>query len=683
MRHRAAAWLLAIAAAAAVAPVVAQSAAGGPGADAAERSGNGSKVSGGGSRNGRNGGNGNGAGGSNGAPAYQDALIDGGRLDPDIWFGEVAEHDTGGLPRGLRVDGIYSIIERDNDTRRRYGIGVGAFLATPLHGSWSFDGVLAAGGDTDGSLVTLWQRDMPFDGGWRAANGLGHLNSPSIDLARFQPRWFLPTSPMLGGSTEWRDPTGRQVTAGVGEPGVYTGLYVPGFERLGGTLTTVGGQMAVTRNWTAGIQYLDANDVTSVLQPRDDGREFSTASWFASTAWQDATRRLQANVLSSRNSVDGSHQGGWADAFVQDGRYGHGFGAFYLGSNLAWGNQPVGSDSAGAYYRVNYASQRWLWDAMLDYAARLGDRGSGAVTFASGSTRYQVWRDLGVGAGGTARFDENSAWSAFAYVENTWPALVNRTQLYAAGNSPKSDLALTASQTWSVPAGTRLSTTLLLGRYDDGLGSSRRFGLAVFGGGDVTGDLSLDANFQWTHSTGDAQPTSLIGNLGFTWRLLPQLSLIGTVYRSQTRSSFPLQVNSPIDEIARRPEERINDRGALLILRYETRAGSMAAPLGGAPGSGAGRVTGMVFLDANDDARFAAGEAGVANVTVVLDGRYSTRTDGQGRFEFPAVAAGTHRITVLPDNLPLPWALADDGRFEFDLSVRGTVNVDIPAQRLR
>lgn len=636
-------------------------------------------------RNGQGNGNGNGAkNGANGKgsePAYQDTLIDDGRLEPDIWTGDVPERDAGGPPRSLRIDGIYSNLDRNGVEATQYGVGVGAFLATPLHGAFSFDGVFTNGPDS--SIATLWQRDVPFDGGWRASNGLGNLNSPVIDLARFQARWLLPTSPMLGAQTEWRDPRGSQVTAGVGEPGVYTGLYVPGFQRLGGTLATAGAQMALTRNWTAGVQYLGANDVTSVLQPRDDARQFSTNSFFGSAAWQDGNHRFQVNALGSHNSFDGGHQGGWADAYIRDGRLGHGFGAFYLGSNLVWGNQPVGSDVAGAYYRVNYASRQWLWDAMLDYAAPLGDSRAEASTFASGSTRYQVWQDLGVGGGGSARFAGDTAWSAYAFVENTWPALVNRTQLYGAGNSPKKDVALTANQTWNTPAGTRLSTTFLLGRYDDGVARSTQYGVALFGGGDITNELSLDANVQWTQSTGDAQPSTLFGNLGFTWRFMPQLALIGTLYRGQTRSTLPLQVLSPIDEIARRPEERINDRGALLILRYEARAGSMAAPLGGMPGSGAGRVVGMVFLDANEDGRFAAGEQGAANVTVVLDGRYSVRTDGQGRFEFPAVAAGTHRITVLPDNLPLPWTLPDDGRVEIDVSVRATVNVDIPAQRLR
>ena len=109
----------------------------------------------------------------------------------------------------------------------------------------------------------------------------------------------------------------------------------------------------------------------------------------------------------------------------------------------------------------------------------------------------------------------------------------------------------------------------------------------------------------------------------------------------------------------------------------------MASPLGGSIGGGAGRVSGVVFLDSNDDGRFAAGELGAANMTVILDGRYSVRTDGQGRFEFPAVAAGRHSIVVVPDNLPLPWMLINEGRTEIDVPVRSTVNVDVGARRMR
>lgn len=619
--------------------------------------------------------------GKNGEPEYIDRLIDDGRLNPEIWLGEVPEHDAAGLPRGLRLDAIYSDFRREGRSSTQYGTGISAFLGTPLHGAWTFDGVLSNRDET--SIATLWQRDMPFDGGWRASNGFGNLNSPNIDLARWQPRWFLPTSPMLGASTEWRGTSGAQLAAGFGEPGVYTGLYVPGFKRLGGTLTTAGGQTELTPNLTAGLQYLGANDVRSVLQPREDPRDFSTNAFFGAAAWQDGLRRLQFNALGSRNSFDGTRGGGWIDGVIDAGRYTHGFGAFYLGSNLIWGNQSVGSDFTGAYYRINFGSRQWTWDAQADYSAPVGSGGYDATTFLSGSARYQASRDLGLGGGANARFDGNSAWSAYAFIENSWPLLLNRTQVYLASNSPKRDVTATASQIWNVPSGMRLNTTMLAGRFEDGSATSNQFGASLLGGGDISGNLTLDANVQWLYSSGDAQPTTLIGTVGFTWRIMPQLALLGTFYRSQSRSSLPLQILSPTEELARRSEVRIDDRGALLILRYETRAGSMAPPLGGRIGAAAGRVVGVVYLDANDDGRLTAGEQGVAGATVILNDRYSARTDGQGRFEFPAVAVGTHRITVLPDNVPLPWTLVDDGRREIEVTVRGTANVEVAARRTR
>ncbi len=78
-----------------------------------------------------------------------------------------------------------------------------------------------------------------------------------------------------------------------------------------------------------------------------------------------------------------------------------------------------------------------------------------------------------------------------------------------------------------------------------------------------------------------------------------------------------------------------------------------------------------------------AGEAGAPNVTVVLDGRFSVQTDASGRFDFPAVATGHHVISVVPDNLPLPWVLAGDGRAEVVITTRDRTDVNIAAQRMR
>jgi hypothetical protein len=135
------------------------------------------------------------------------------------------------------------------------------------------------------------------------------------------------------------------------------------------------------------------------------------------------------------------------------------------------------------------------------------------------------------------------------------------------------------------------------------------------------------------------------------------------------------------------PEElpsRINTdiESFFLTLRYSYRAGRPAGVLGGAPGAAAGFIQGSVFLDENDSGMRDAGEAGVANITVLLNDRFSVRTDSQGNFSFPMVATGTYTLRVLPDSLPLPWNFADDEAVQqVDVRVRQQASVDFPARR--
>ena len=59
------------------------------------------------------------------------------------------------------------------------------------------------------------------------------------------------------------------------------------------------------------------------------------------------------------------------------------------------------------------------------------------------------------------------------------------------------------------------------------------------------------------------------------------------------------------------------------------------------------------------------------------------RTDANGRFDFPAVVAGHHVVTIQSDNLPLPWALVNQGRTEVEVGTRDRVDVNIGAMRLK
>jgi SdrD B-like domain len=116
-------------------------------------------------------------------------------------------------------------------------------------------------------------------------------------------------------------------------------------------------------------------------------------------------------------------------------------------------------------------------------------------------------------------------------------------------------------------------------------------------------------------------------------------------------------------------------------LRYTEAAGSTQAPIGGSVGSAAGSIQGVIYLDENGNGKQEASERGAAQITVLLDGRFSTETDRLGRFEFPYVAAGAHTITVVSDNLPLPWSIPDEGKQTIRVFTRDQTRVVIGATK--
>ena len=126
-------------------------------------------------------------------------------------------------------------------------------------------------------------------------------------------------------------------------------------------------------------------------------------------------------------------------------------------------------------------------------------------------------------------------------------------------------------------------------------------------------------------------------------------------------------------------------RNAWIALRYDFQAGSAAVPIGAGAriGGGGGNIEGVVFLDDNGNGRLDALEARAANVSVLLDGRYATRTDAQGRFEFQFVAPGPHRVTVASDTLPLPWAMPRTGEQRVEVAPRETTRLELGATRDR
>ncbi len=102
----------------------------------------------------------------------------------------------------------------------------------------------------------------------------------------------------------------------------------------------------------------------------------------------------------------------------------------------------------------------------------------------------------------------------------------------------------------------------------------------------------------------------------------------------------------------------------------------------GTPGNGSGSVGGRVFYDANKDGRIQPDEPGAQGIEVVLDGRYRTTTDAQGRFLFPMVGIGRHQLSITLDSVPLPWGAADGAVLSIDVPLRGEAHAEIPITKV-
>ena len=642
------------------------------------------------------------------ATTYQDHYLAGGQLAADISYGEGGTTDTSSLAHSLRIDGILSLIDHRSGDRsasfNENGVLIDSQWDTAAYGGWSVNAAAQTGGsDTHNSagansasttvgrhaVLAIHQRDMAFDGGWKANNAIGDVNSVDINLLRALQRFYLPTTPILGLVSEWNGPGRTQFLGSVGQPGVFQGIRVPGFTTLGGSTSTLGAQWSPAPAWTLGGQWVTAHDVKSAptLGSAHD-QLFSSSSEIATALWQLPALRAQLSLINGRIAGLSSGQGAWLDATATVGKVQHGAGIFRVDPNLSWGNQPIISDAQGAYYRYSFQSRRWQSNAGVDYLTSLSGRGSTA-TFFSADSRFQWSRDRGLGAVMNLRqSNSHTGWSSEVYADQINSLGIGRGQLnYSQDNSGK-DTVLTLDQSWKMRVGMRLSTSISLERLrQSGLAVGQvaqdhtALGFSLFGGGELTSRLALDSNIRWEHALQGVNAPAISANVALTWQLSPLWSLLGTLYESRTGAWSSITIASPLAPPSALTTPANDDRGLFLTVRYQRAGGAHFAPLGGPPGTGWGQVSGTVYQDANKNGQLDAGEIGAPHITVLLDGRYSVQTDAQGHFEFPAVASGHHVLTAVADNLPLPWMIPGDNRTEITVETRQHTLQDIGAQK--
>jgi hypothetical protein len=352
----------------------------------------------------------------------------------------------------------------------------------------------------------------------------------------------------------------------------------------------------------------------------------------------------------------------------------------------------------GAFYRISYASRQWTNDANIELLQSVSGQAA-AGWFGNAVSRYQVNSATSLGGGANVRRYISNDQSVFAYVQHSHDLGQSRVQLdLASAQSGENDTRLQLDHEWRLgaraypgtssagdwPDALRLSHTLTLERQRSASGiRSTSHALAMLLGWDPGGAWSLQSSLQYRKvSSAQAQEAgdSLNFSLSAAWRMNRQWSLSLTAYQNTGVPGNALSVTSPLQAPAV-ASVRPQDKGVFVALRYQDAAGAPSAPVGGAPGSAAGKLVGSVYLDDNKNAKRDASERGAANVTVLLDGRYAAQTDAQGRFEFAFVAAGPHVLSVISDNLPLPWLLDKDGRTELRVFTRETSTVHIGAYK--
>jgi hypothetical protein len=644
--------------------------------------------------------------------AYVDRVLETGPQKEQAPEGEELAFNPDGWARSLRLDYSLSSQKGPSSSLTR-AIQFSGFLDTPNHGALSLTGSLnsqrveGVPGDrsSNASGRSSWrvdQRGLPLDGGWMADHSAGDISTATPLLARSLGRIFLPFIPISGLGGHWYHGDSIDLNASTGKPGLFTGIDTNGFSPSAGTVSSTGGQMQLAgqRNGisrtTAALQLIDARNIpdagsASGLNARSI---WSALAWEGAAPWattfipdltdpiplRSGGLRVQGNWMESSSNVGGRAVGGWLDAVWRTDWLQNSAGIFYLDPNLRWGSTSAASDLKGTYWRADTSARRWNLGWTVEASDSVSGT-SGRSTFGNIYGRYSLDTRDTLGATLSLRTGNGSGQS----VQMSWGHGSDWGQTQWRGNVQRAGgirtLFAGVDQVWPLALPFTLSTSLgwEQSRSTGVSASVRSWGLlAAFA---PTSRLNVDASLRGANGAGS---DALNANLGVSWRYNQNWSLIGRYTESRGQDPQSAQIVSALTAATLVPlVPTPSSRSLQLVLRYEDRAGTVTAPLGGRPGMGAGAIRGTIFFDADNNGRREASEAGVPNIVVVLDRRFVTRTDAQGRYEFPWVVAGEHVVQVQTDNIPLPWNPLQRDAVAVSVVVRSTTTTDFALQRER
>jgi len=620
-------------------------------------------------------------------PAYVDQLIEG--IGPEL---PATSAENAALEPGQRYVSAEYRVEARDPAAGGHGLeqGVEAHLRheTLDYGDFYLEGAVRdtrlPSGETNpsrrnGGRFTLYQEHFPVAEGWIADSGFGVVRTPP-NFLNSSYRIFLPTSLMAGATTVVSD--GRQsITGYAGHVGRLEGSAVQSFDPTSGNIAG----LAYTRSagpWTVGGEAIGVRG--SVDMP-----DHAAGTLAVEYGGVGELIHHKAQVVAD----DRSNAGAWYDGDVTTGRMRQRFGLYQLDPGLEWGEAPISADQRGGYWRADYRMLRYTLSGGAELAETnlRSDPSKAQVRSgtAYGTFSLRIDRNLTVGAGLTLgetrnRFTASARGrtsSATTYASWTNPLGLSRFDVNVfrgvATDVPDNTIdTFTWSQEWPALGPIALTSTLTHSRESQLAVRTRRSTAGVSARGPLFDAALWDASVVFGRISGqDGAQDNVNVSASINWPIARNWSALGQV-SINTFEALPVIPGAEVPVTQ-------HDRRVLVGVRYEESSGTpyQALGLGNRPGSG--RLSGVIFFDENGDGLRQPGERGAANVTIYLDGRFPVTTDAQGRYAFPAVTPGAHRMRILSEALPLPWTLDEDHPPIASVPLRGDAIVDIPLTKIR
>lgn len=647
--------------------------------------------------------------GSASAPSapYAERLLDGGTLPPDIEAADprLQPRDTTGWPRSLSVATRAQAQSLSGGVRESsLATQLRATLDTPNHGALGLeasvrlhherndpDGFSSRG--TPAASFALSQRQMPLAGGWQASHYAGAIATLNTELAREAPRLGVPARWMRGAAGAWQhDARGLQLNASVGDGGSYDTLGAGGLARDGSRLRAMGLQFdrpgaTAGARWSYGAQIEShtPSDAAGIAPLPGGEALWQSLRWRGALgATGEQAAAVQGQWLDSRG---GGQRGraGWLDAALDDGPVAHRLGLQRLHEGAQWLGATVGAGTESLMYRWRWRSRRDVLEAQLDALHPIAGGGTTRQLWLSG--RHQLDLRDAVGAQLT-RLEAPSgrAWQAYTYLDLQREADHWRGYVSGGADAQGDELAQLGLDWHGERGPARWGASAALARVPGQPGTVLDAAASL--SGRLNARLGLDAGLRGVVAEG-GEVISHSAQASAQWALATGWSLEAVLAISRSRAFVAPSGPGGAAPALASESATLTARSAWIGLRYDLAAGTPQRPIGGPAAGGGAPLEGVLYLDANANGRLDPGEGRAGGVTIVLDDRYGTRTDAEGRYRFPLVAAGVHRLSVVSDNLPLPWQVVGDrdrapgtpATIRLEIRPREPLRVDLGAVR--